>query len=57
MEGVGELKPLGVRMPNELKVYLKHAAVDNRRSLNGEIVVRLEQSRRQEEAAKQETVQ
>ena len=46
-----------VRMPDELKLYLKHAAVDNRRSLNGEIVVRLEQSRRQEKAGKPEAVQ
>lgn len=41
-------KPLGVRLPDELKQWLKHQAIDNRRSLNAEIVVRLEESRRQE---------
>lgn len=40
-------KPLGVRLPDELKQWLKHQAIDNRRSLNAEIVVRLEESRRQ----------
>lgn len=43
--------PLGVRMPDELKLWLKHQAIDNRRSLNGEILVRLEESRRQQEKA------
>lgn len=34
-----------VRLPEELKSWLQHEAIDNRRSLNSEIVVRLEQSR------------
>jgi len=38
-------------MPDELKIWLKHQALDNRRSLNGEILVRLEESRRQQEKA------
>lgn len=38
-----------VRIPIELRQWLSHRAVDNYRSLNGEIVARLEQSRRQEE--------
>lgn len=42
-------KPLGVRLPDDLKQWLKHQAVDNRRSLNSEIIVRLEASRRQDE--------
>lgn len=42
-------KPLGVRLPDELKQWLKHQAVDNRRSLNAEIIVRLEASRRQQD--------
>lgn len=42
-------KPLGVRLPDELKQWLKHRAVDNRRSLNSEILVRLEESKRNEE--------
>lgn len=46
-------KPLGVRLPDDLKQYLKHRAVDNRRSLNAELIVRLEASRRQDEAAEE----
>ena len=38
-------------MPDELKVWLKHQAVDNRRSFNSEVVIRLEQSRFQQEAS------
>lgn len=50
MQVENKQKPLGVRMPDELKQWLKHQAVDNRRSLNAEILVRLEESRRQGEA-------
>lgn len=42
--------PSPVRIPEELKQWLKHQAVDNFRSLNSEIVSRLEQSRKAEEA-------
>jgi hypothetical protein len=45
------MKPYMVRMPEPLRIYLQHAAVDNRRSLNSEVVVRLEESKRREEAA------
>ncbi len=45
MKGMGKVPPLQVRIPDELKTWLKHQAVDNRRSLNGEILIRLEQSR------------
>lgn len=38
-----------VRIPEELGQWLRHKAVDNFRSLSGEIVARLEQTRRQEE--------
>lgn len=48
--GENSNKPLGVRLPDDLKQYLKHQAVDNRRSLNAEIIVRLEASRRLDEA-------
>lgn len=44
-------KALGVRLPDELKQWLKHQAVDNRRSLNAEITVRLEASRCLQESA------
>lgn len=37
-----------VRIPDELKCWLKHEAVDNRRSLNSEVLVRLEESRKQQ---------
>ena len=50
MEKVRDIKPLGVRMPEELRIWLKHRALDNRRSLNGEIVVSLEEFRRREDA-------
>lgn len=42
--------PSPVRMPEELKQWLKHKAVDNFRSLNSEIVARLERSRKEDEA-------
>lgn len=43
--------PLGLRLPDEMRIWLKHQAVDNRRSVNSEILVRLEESRRQQEKA------
>lgn len=39
-----------VRIPEGLGQWLRHKAVDNFRSLSGEIVARLEQSRKAEEA-------
>lgn len=38
-----------VRMTDEMKMWLKHQAIDNRRSLNAEILHRLEQSRKTED--------
>jgi hypothetical protein len=43
-----QINPFGVRMPHELKEWLKQNSVMNRRSLNAEIVVRLEESRKNE---------
>lgn len=40
-----------VRIPEQLKDWLKAQAIENRRSQNAEIVFRLEQARRQQEAA------
>jgi hypothetical protein len=37
-----------VRVPDELKCWLKQEAEKNRRSLNGELLVRLEESRSQQ---------
>ena len=43
-----DVNPFGLRMPPEVKEELEKLAEQNRRSLNAEIVVRLEQSIRQE---------
>jgi len=40
-----------VRLPEVLKSWVKEAAHKNRRSMNAEIVVRLEESRKLEEGA------
>ncbi|WP_084635686.1 Arc family DNA-binding protein [Comamonas sp. B-9] len=53
MQGNKQRAPSPVRLPEDLKVWLKHRAIDNRRSFNSEITVRLEQSRAAEEAAQQ----
>lgn len=50
MEGNKTRAPSPVRLPEDLKQWLKHKAVDNFRSLNSEIIARLEQSRKLEEA-------
>jgi len=44
-----QIPPFGLRMPSEVKDQIEKLAEQNRRSLNAEIVVRLEQSIRQEE--------
>lgn len=49
MKGIGQLTPTQVRIPLELRDWLKHRAVDNRRSFNSEVLDRLERSRKQEE--------
>lgn len=45
------IPPFGVRMPPELKDWLSEQARQSRRSLNGEIVKRLEESRVREKRA------
>jgi hypothetical protein len=45
---VKDINPFGVRMPPEIKAELEKLAEQNRRSLNAEIVVRLEESIRRE---------
>lgn len=45
MEGARQISPLQVRLPLELREWLKAEAERNRRSLNSEIVARLEASR------------
>lgn len=46
-----DLAPFALRLDPELKDWLKHKAVDNRRSLNSEIEHRLMQSKEREKAA------
>lgn len=41
-----------LRMDRELKDWLAHKAIDNHRSMNNEIIARLEESRRAEEKEK-----
>lgn len=43
-----QIVPFPLRIQSELKDWLKHRAIDNRRSLSKEIEYRLEQSRQQE---------
>lgn len=50
MKDASKTKPLGVRMPDALKDWLKKQALANRRSLNSEILARLEDSQRREQA-------
>jgi hypothetical protein len=40
-----------VRMPTELRDWLKHQSIDNRRTLGNEIVFRLQESRERQLAA------
>ena len=52
MQSASEIKSLGVRIPDTLKQCLKQEAVDNRRTLNAEILIRLEESvKRQKDLA------
>jgi hypothetical protein len=48
MKDAGKIAPMAVRMPDQLARWLRHQAIDNRRSLNGELVHRLEESQRQQ---------
>lgn len=53
MKGARNFPQFALRMDQGLKDWLAHQAVDNRRSLNSEIVTRLEESRRLEEEQKE----
>ena len=55
MRPVEPIKPTPVRIPDELRIWLKHQSIDNRRSLTAEIVHRLEQTKRQQEATNAQT--
>lgn len=49
MKNARQAPQTGLRLPQELKDWLAHRAIDNHRSMNGEIVARLEDSKRREE--------
>ena len=49
------IKPTPVRIPDELRIWLKHQSIDNRRSLTAEIVHRLDQTKRLQEATNAKT--
>lgn len=51
MQGASKLSPVQVRLPEDLKKWLKHKAVDNLRSLNSELVTRLQESKAREEGS------
>lgn len=51
MRPLEPIKPTPVRIPDDLRIWLKHESVDNRRSLTAEIVYRLELTRQQQETA------
>lgn len=53
MQVARETKPVGVRLPEALRQSLKHHAIDNNRSLQSEILERLEASIRPQDAAVQ----
>lgn len=50
MQGNRKLAPSPIRLPQDLKDWLKHQAIDNRRSFNSEVVARLEDSRSRQES-------
>jgi len=48
VQGNSKLAPSPVRLPHDLRDWLKHQAIDNCRSMNSEVVARLELSRKQQ---------
>lgn len=50
MQNSRQMPQFNMRMPPNLKDWLQQKASDNFRSLNSEIVARLNESRKQEEA-------
>ncbi len=45
MEKISDTHPLGLRMPSELKAWIKKSAKQNQRSMNSEIVFILEKEK------------
>ncbi|WP_080418603.1 Arc family DNA-binding protein [Burkholderia ubonensis] len=52
-----QIVPFGLRLPAELREYLTNQAQKNYRSLNSEIIQRLEASRQKENAPTAATVE
>jgi len=50
MKNTPAKSPIGLRIPEDLREYLKEKAAQNKRSLNSELWIRLEDSRKKEEA-------
>lgn len=48
MDQAEKIKPTLVRIPDDLKEWLKKRAAENFRSMNGEIVARLQESKNKE---------
>ena len=42
-----QIAPIGIRIPDDLKVWLKSVAEESRRSINSQVIVILEAARRQ----------
>jgi len=51
----GVITPFGLRLPPELKQWLSGKAQTNHRSMNSELIYRLEESRAAEDRAKNQT--
>ncbi|BDE74099.1 hypothetical protein HQS1_52230 [Delftia lacustris] len=49
MKGSRDISPSPIRLPQPLKDWLKHQAIDNHRSFNSEVLARLEESRARQE--------
>lgn len=50
MKNARQVTPTPVRLPPDLKRWLQNSAIENHRSLNSEVLHRLEKSRINEEA-------
>ncbi len=48
-------EPTVIRMPGALRAFLKQRAVENHRTLSSEVIHRLEQGRKSEEASERPT--
>lgn len=55
MTDESDVKAATIRLPTELWAWYKHRSVDNRRSLNAEILTMLEHVKHQEEAKHAQT--